>query len=67
MMKMKFEWDPAKAASNLRKHKIPFRRASEVFMDDLRREHLDDSCDYGEERHTVLGCADGAVLFVVYT
>jgi predicted RNase H-like HicB family nuclease len=28
-----FEWDPSKAILNLRKHKISFERAAEVFLD----------------------------------
>jgi uncharacterized DUF497 family protein len=30
-----FEWDPNKAAANLRKHKISFREAATVFGDFL--------------------------------
>lgn len=32
---MIFEWDEAKAATNLRKHKVSFEEASTVFADDL--------------------------------
>lgn len=31
---MEFEWDPDKAASNLRKHGIRFAEAATVFEDD---------------------------------
>jgi hypothetical protein len=30
-----FEWDPIKAKGNLRKHRISFDRAAEVFLDPL--------------------------------
>jgi uncharacterized DUF497 family protein len=30
-----FDWDPKKAASNLRKHKVSFAEAVEVFRDPL--------------------------------
>jgi hypothetical protein len=30
-----FEWDPYKAKQNLRKHKVSFERAAEVFLDPL--------------------------------
>jgi uncharacterized DUF497 family protein len=30
-----FEWDPAKAKENLRRHGISFDRAAEVFLDPL--------------------------------
>jgi hypothetical protein len=33
--RMDFEWDPAKAASNLAKHGVSFAEASEVFGDPL--------------------------------
>ncbi|MGL6161394.1 BrnT family toxin [Microbulbifer sp.] len=32
-MQYNFEWDPAKARSNLRKHSVSFELASEVFRD----------------------------------
>lgn len=32
---MKFEWDPAKAATNLRKHGVSFDEAAECFEDPL--------------------------------
>jgi uncharacterized DUF497 family protein len=32
---MNFEWEEAKAAANLRKHKVTFAEASTVFEDDL--------------------------------
>jgi uncharacterized DUF497 family protein len=28
-----FEWDPGKAKENLRKHKVGFERAAEIFLD----------------------------------
>jgi uncharacterized DUF497 family protein len=34
-MKMVFEWDPTKAASNLRKHRVSFDIAVRVFADPL--------------------------------
>jgi|HubBroStandDraft_1064217.scaffolds.fasta_scaffold52231_3 uncharacterized DUF497 family protein len=62
-----FEWDPAKAALNRRKHGISFPYATIVFLDDDRQERLDTSGDYGEDRWIVLGRADDLVLAVVYT
>ena len=32
---MRFEWDPAKAASNKRKHGVAFEEAAECFRDPL--------------------------------
>jgi hypothetical protein len=64
---IEFEWDPAKAAANLRRHKVPFIKAIEVFNDPMRLERPDESEDYGEDRWIVLGCVEERVLFVVYT
>ncbi|MEI6715976.1 MAG: BrnT family toxin [Verrucomicrobiota bacterium] len=33
MKKLKFEWDPKKAASNLAKHHVSFEEAKSVFLD----------------------------------
>jgi len=30
-----YEWDPEKAAANLRKHKVSFAEAASVFLDPL--------------------------------
>jgi uncharacterized DUF497 family protein len=38
-MEMRFEWDPAKAASNLEKHDIDFLDAATVFDDPVRVEY----------------------------
>ena len=32
-MKTRFEWDPAKAESNLKKHRVSFETATRVFAD----------------------------------
>lgn len=61
----KFEWDPAKAASNLRKHGISFEAAQGAFADWNAIERIDDDPD--ESRFVRLGMAGGDVLFVIYT
>ena len=66
-MQVEFEWDPAMALANLRKHKVPFPIACEVFKDDLRLERPDISGDYDEERWIVLGRVEQTILSVVYT
>jgi uncharacterized protein len=33
---VKFEWDPTKAASNLRKHRVSFEEASTIWSDENR-------------------------------
>lgn len=64
---MRFEWDPLKAAANLRTHRVTFAEAVTVFEDDfaLTREDPD---AVGEERFVTLGLSDlGNLLVVVYT
>ena len=59
-----FEWDDAKAASNLRKHGISFELARRAFEDPLALERLDlDEKD--EERFLLTGMADASLLTVV--
>ena len=65
---LEFEWDPKKAASNLRKHRISFREAAMVFRD-VRGQTYDDVVhSHGEQRYVTLGMSDqGRVLVVAHT
>jgi uncharacterized DUF497 family protein len=40
-MRLRFEWDRAKAASTLRKHGVSFETAVRVFADPLARTEAD--------------------------
>lgn len=62
-----FEWDDAKADSNLQKHGVSFEAARLVFEDVFSVEEPDTSLDYGEERLLLIGMAKGEILAVVYT
>ena len=62
---MKFEWDPAKAAANLRKHKVSFMEAQSVFYDDFAIQFFDDGHSDDEERLIMLGMSSIARLLVV--
>jgi uncharacterized DUF497 family protein len=53
-MNYNFEWDPVKAASNLKKHGISFEEAAEVFVDPLQLSILDEANET-EERWITLG------------
>ena len=64
---MEFEWDAEKAQANLRKHRVPYFKATLVFEDPARQVRPDDSDDFEEERWTVLGYVEPYVLFVVFT
>jgi len=63
---VQFEWDPSKAASNLRKHGVRFAEATSMFEDDRMLTMPDDSSD--EERFVAIGLSSlGKVLVVAYT
>lgn len=51
---MDFEFDPAKAAGNLRKHGVSFADAEGVFMDPLAMHRIDPDAE-GEERFVATG------------
>ena len=51
----RFEWDPAKARSNLREHTVSFDEAATVFGDPLSLLMPDPDHSQGEERYLVLG------------
>ena len=62
---MEFEWDPDKAASNLRKHGIRFAEAVTVLEDQAALSMPDDSSD--EERFVAVGMDSRArILVMVY-
>ena len=61
-----FEWNPAKARTNLIKHGVDFEVAKDVFLDRSGIIDLDDS-DPEEERWRIIGHAGGKLLFVVFT
>ena len=61
-----FEWDPVKAASNLKKHGVAFADAA-VSLADPRALTIPDPDAEGEERFITLAAAPtGQVLFTVY-
>ena len=60
-----FEWDPAKAASNLRKHKVSFELAATVFKDQLMQSIPDEDRSDFEERWITMGLAGNGQLLVV--
>ena len=64
---MEFQFDPAKAAGNLRKHGVSFADAEAVFMDPLALHRIDPDAE-GEERFVAIGAGSaGRLLVVVYT
>jgi uncharacterized protein len=63
-----FEWDDAKAASNLAKHGVDFIHAMAVIGDPLALTMFDTEHSNDEERWVSVGrSAQGALLVVVHT
>jgi|ERR1700722_12711226 len=63
-MPTRFEWDPAKATANLRKHAISFDIAMRAFADPFALSHLT-SIENGEFRWQTLGVVEGYLLLLV--
>jgi len=63
-----FEMDPAKAALNLKKHRVSFVEAASVFGDPLAYTFVDPDHFIDEERWLMFGLSHRArILTVVYT
>src|SRR5450756_948500 len=62
-----FEWDPAKAAANLAKHKVDFADAA-LSLEDLRALTISDPDATDEERFVTLAADPmGRILITVYS
>ncbi|AXA83646.1 hypothetical protein DCD74_02120 [Lysobacter oculi] len=62
---IKFEWNPAKAASNLKKHGVSFEEAQTVFYDEFAVQFYDEPNSEDEDRFLMLGMSSGAHLLLV--
>ena len=62
---IRFEWDPPKAAANLKKHRISFEDAQSVFYDEFAVQFFDDLHSSKEERFLMLGMSSAASLLIV--
>jgi uncharacterized DUF497 family protein len=63
---VKYAWDPAKSAENLKVRHFDFAFATQIF-DGPTLEKPDTRRDYGEPRVIAIGLAQGIELTVVYT
>jgi hypothetical protein len=63
-METRFTWDPAKAESNKRRHRVSFEEATEVFSDpdNIVRENVYAG---GEQRLEAIGMTDSLLLLLV--
>jgi uncharacterized DUF497 family protein len=63
-----FEWDPDKAAANLRIHGVSFEEAAVVFQDPLAKVHSDPDHSESEDRAILIGhSGTGRLLLVSFT
>jgi uncharacterized DUF497 family protein len=62
---MEFEWDPQKAAKNLRKHKVSFTEAATVFGDPLSISVPDPDHSADEDRYIIVGLSNRHRLLMV--
>jgi len=61
----RFEWDPAKAASNKKKHGVSFEEARSVFYDEFAVQFFDEESSGSEDRFLMIGFSDEARLLIV--
>jgi len=65
---VQFEWDPAKAAANLKRHRVSFHEAAAVLADPLSTTFPDEVHSEGEARFVTIGASrQGAILVVAHT
>lgn len=62
---MRFEWDPKKASTNLRKHKVSFSEAATIFSDVLSVTMPDPDHSHDEERRITVGLSNHRRLLIV--
>jgi uncharacterized DUF497 family protein len=67
-MALSFEWDPRKAAANVRKHRLSFEEARTAFAEPLGRVVDDPRHSTYEEREVLIGRTDrGRLVAVMFT
>jgi uncharacterized DUF497 family protein len=64
---MEFEWDPKKAKSNLRKHRVSFEEAATIFEDALAAIYEDPDHSAHERRYLMIGTSiRGRLLHIAF-
>ena len=64
---MTYEWDPAKARANAKKHRVSFEEAASVFLDRSALTFWDPDHSEEEDREITIGrSAQQRVLFVAH-
>ena len=62
----RFEWNAEKARTNVRKHRVSFELAKQVFADSFVKIEVE-GYEHGEERWSAVGQVGRALLVVSYT
>jgi uncharacterized DUF497 family protein len=65
MFEYRFDWDPAKAARNVKDHGVTFEQAASVFLDAHLLSQVDEAHEEHEERWLSLGLDKSGRLLVV--
>ena len=65
MDEIKFEWDPQKAQSNIKKHGVSFEEAATVFSDEQAIIFDDPDHSQDEDRSIILGFSASARMLIV--
>ena len=64
---MTYEWDPAKAQANVKKHRVTFEEAASVFLDPSALTFWDPDHSEGEDHQITIGrSARHRVLFIAH-
>jgi uncharacterized DUF497 family protein len=67
-VELQFEWDPNKAAKNVKRHRISFEEAATVFDDPMFITFVDEEHSGDEERYITIGLSKrGRLLLVAHT
>ena len=62
---MNIEWDPKKALSNFRKHRVSFEEAATALRDPMAATGADPDHSVGESRYITFGVSERGRLLVV--
>ncbi len=65
-MQYNIEWDPGKAKTNIKKHKISFEKAATIFRDPRAISIYDNEHSDREDRWITLGLSSNGILLVVH-
>ena len=65
MDEIKFSWDARKSKQNIKKHKVSFKEAATVFLDENAIEFFDPQHSSQEDRYLMIGISNCFRILVV--